>query len=128
MRGHRFHAIAALTALFVGALIAAGCGDGDDETTTTTSAGESAQQSVDAAVQSCSDQAQQLGGSAGAALKRACTSVGDTVNQALSSGGEQVQQALSQAEKSCNSAVGQVPAGQAQDELSKLCNTISSAG
>ena len=38
----RFHAVAALTALFVCALIAAGCGDDDDETTTTTSAGESA--------------------------------------------------------------------------------------
>ena len=65
MGGHRFYAIAALTALFVCALIAAGCGDDDDETTTTTSAGENAQQTVDAAVTSCTDEAQQLGGAAG---------------------------------------------------------------
>ena len=45
-----FYAIAALTALFVCALIAAGCGDDDDETTTTTSVGENAQQTVDEAV------------------------------------------------------------------------------
>jgi len=123
--GHRFSAITALTALFVCALIAAGCGD-DDETTTTTSAGESAQQSIDAAVQSCSDQAQQLGGSAGTAVETACTSVGETAKQALSAGGEQVQQALSQAESSCKSAVGQLPSGQAQDALSNLCDAIAS--
>ncbi len=126
MRGHRFHAIAGLTALFVCALIAAGCGD-DDETTTTTSAGGSAQQTVDTAVKSCSDEADQLGGAAGTALKSACTSVGNTAEQALSSGGEQVKQALSQAESSCKSAVGQLPSGQAQDALSKLCNAIASA-
>ena len=123
----RFHAVAALTALFVCALIAAGCGDDDDETTTTTSAGESAQQSVDAAVKSCSDEAQQLGGAAGTALGSACTSVGNTAKQALSSGGEQAQQALSKAESSCKSAVGQLPSGQAQDALSKLCDAIASA-
>ena len=126
MEGHRFSAITALTALFVCALIAAGCGD-DDETTTTPSAGESAQQSIDAAVQSCSDQAQQLGGSVGTALESACTSVGDAAKQALSSSGEQVQQALSQAETSCKSAVGQIPAGQAQDALSQLCDAVAGA-
>ena len=61
MGGHRSHAIAALTALLAWALIAAGCG-GDDETTTTTSTGESAEQSVDAAINSCNDEAQQLSG------------------------------------------------------------------
>jgi hypothetical protein len=128
MRGHRFHAIAALTALFVCALIAAGCGDDDDETTTTTSAGESAQQSVDAAVQSCTDQAQQLGGAAGTALEGACTAVGTEADQAISAGGENVEQALSKAEKSCKSALGQLPSGQAQDTLSTLCDAVSSAG
>jgi hypothetical protein len=127
MRGHRFRAIAALTALFVCALIAAGCGD-DEETTTTTSPGESAQQSVDAAVTSCTDEAQQLGGAAGTALEGACTAVGTEANQAISAGGENVQQALSKAERSCKSAVGQLPSGQAQDALSNLCNAISSAG
>ena len=59
MRAHRFHAIATLTALFVCALVAAGCGD--DETTTT-SVGENAQQTLGQAVDSCTDKAQQLGG------------------------------------------------------------------
>ena len=54
-------------ALFVCALIAAGCGGDDDETTTTTSAGTAAKQKVDAAVTSCSDEAQQLGGTEGTA-------------------------------------------------------------
>lgn len=114
-------------ALFVCALIAAGCGGDDDETTTTTSPEASAEQRVDAAVKSCSDEAQQLGGTAGTALEGACTSVGDTAKQALSTGGEDVKQALSKAERSCKSAVGQLPSGQAQDTLSKLCNAIASA-
>ena len=71
----RFYAMATLAALFVCALIAAGCGD--DETTTTSSVGENAQQTVDEAVTSCTDEAQQLGGAAGTALEGACTSVGD---------------------------------------------------
>ena len=128
MRGHRFHAIAALTALFVCALIAAGCGDDDDETTTTTSVGENAQQTVDEAVTSCTDEAQQLGGAAGTALEGACTAVGTEANQAISAGGENVEQALSKAEKSCKSALGQLPSGQAQDALSSLCDAVSSAG
>jgi hypothetical protein len=128
MRSHRFHVSLGLTALFVCALIAAGCGgDDDDETTTTTSPSAAAEEKVDAAVQSCSDEAQQLGGTAGTALGSACTSVGDTANEALSTGGGDVKQALSQAENSCKSAVDQVPSGQAQDALSKLCDAISSA-
>jgi hypothetical protein len=129
MRGHHWHAIAGLTVLFACALIAAGCG-GDDETTTatTTSAGGDAAQSIDAAVKSCSDEAQQLGGAAGTALGSACTSVGNTAKQAASKGGSEAKQALSQAESSCKSAVGNLPSGQAQDALSKLCDAISSAG
>ncbi len=128
MRGHRSYAVAGLTALVACALVAAGCGD--DETTTTTtssSAAATAEEKVDAAVKSCSDQAQQLGGAAGTALGSACTSVGNTVKQALSSGGEDVKQALSQAASSCRSAVGQLPSGEAQDALSKLCDAVASA-
>ena len=127
MPRHRFHAIAALMALFVCALIAAGCGGDDDETTTTTSPEASAEQRVDAAVKSCSDEAQQLGGAAGTALGSACTSVGTSVKQALSSGGENVKQALSSAASSCRSAVQQLPSGQAQDALTKLCDSVASA-
>ena len=132
MRGARFFATAVIATLLVCALAMAGCGDDDDGTTTTTStstsADASAQKKIDTAVKSCSDQAQQLGGSAGTALASACTSVGDTAKQALSSGGEQVTQALSQAAKSCESAVGQLPSGQAQAALSSLCDAIKSAG
>ena len=129
MRGHRWYAVAGLTALVACALVAAGCGDEDETTTTTTSssAAATAEEKVDAAVKSCSDQAQQLGGAAGTALGSACTSVGNTVKQALSSGGEDVKQALSQAASSCRSAVGQLPSGEAQDALSKLCDAVASA-
>ena len=126
MRGHRFYAIPLLT-LLASALFAAGCGDDDDETTTTTSAAENAEQTVDTAVSSCTDQAKQLGGAAGTALEGACTSVGDTAKKALSSGSENVKQALSQAESSCKSAVGQLPSGEAQDALTTLCDSIASA-
>ena len=133
MRGARFLATAVIATLLVGALAMAGCGDDDDGTTTTTtststSSAASAEKKIDTAVQSCSDQAQQLGGAAGTALASACTSVGDTTKQALSTGGEQVTQALSQAARSCESAVGQLPSGQAQDALSSLCDAIKSAG
>ena len=121
----RFYGMATLAALFVCALIAAGCGD--DETTTTSSVGENAQQTVDTAVTSCTDEAQQLGGAAGTALEGACTAVGDSATQAISAGGENVEQALSDAEKTCRSSVGQLPAGQAQDALTQLCDAISSA-
>jgi hypothetical protein len=126
MRGHRSQIIGGLLTLFACALVAAGCGD-DDDTTTTTSAEGGAESTIDAAVHSCSDEAQQLGGAAGTALGSACTSVGNAAKQALSSGGADVKQALSQAESSCKSAVGQLPSGQAQDALSKLCDAISSA-
>jgi hypothetical protein len=43
-------------------VIAAGCGGDDETTTTTTSVEAGAKQKVDAAVKSCSDEAQQLGG------------------------------------------------------------------
>ena len=124
MPGLRF---AAIPALVVCALLAFGCGDDDDDSATTTSAAESAEQSVDSAVQSCSDKAQDLGGGAGTALETACTSVGDTAKKALSSGSEDVKQALSQAESSCKSAVAQLPSGEAQAALTDLCKAISSS-
>ena len=130
MRRDRLFAIAAIT-LLVCALSIAGCGGDDDETTTattSTSAGASAQEKIDTAVQSCSDQAQQLSGAAGTALASACTSVGDTAKQALSTGGDDVDQALSQAASSCESEVDKLPAGEAQDALSSLCDAIKSAG
>lgn len=129
MQKHRWYARAGLTALFVCALVAAGCGGGNDTTTTTsTGANPNAQQRVDAAIKSCNDQAQQLGGSAGTALDNACTFVGAGAKQALASGSENVKQALSKLAKNCRSAVGQLPKGQAQDAFSKLCDAIASAG
>jgi hypothetical protein len=121
MRRDRLFAIAAIATLLVCALVIAGCGD--ETTTTTTSA---SQEEIDTAVQSCSDEAQQLGGSAGTALATACTTYGDAAKQALNTGGEQVDQALSEAASSCESAVGQLPA-EAQDALSSLCDAIKSA-
>ena len=126
MRGHRSHATAALTALVVCALLASGCG-GDDETTTSPSALENEQQSIDAAIKSCKDEAQQLGGAAGTALEGACTSVGNSANQVLNTGGEAVEQALSDAAGSCKNQVGQLPSGQAQDALSNLCDAMATA-
>jgi hypothetical protein len=82
---------------------------------------------IDTAVQSCSDEAEQLGGAAGTALATACTTSGDAAKQALSTGGEEGEQALSQAASSCESAVGALPA-EAQDALSSLCDAIKSAG
>ena len=127
MGGHRSYAIAALTTLFACALIAAGCG-GDDETTTSTSALESEQQSIDAAITSCKEEAQQLSGAAGTALESACTSVGNSAKQVLNTGGEDVEQALSDAAGSCKNQVGQLPSGQAQDALSNLCDAMATAG
>lgn len=132
MQKHRWYARAGLTALFVCALVAAGCGGGNDTTTTTSTATtaqqRNAQQRIDEAIKSCSDQAQQLGGSAGTALDNACTFVGAGAKQALASGSENVKQALSKLAKNCRSAVGQLPKGQAQDTFSKLCDAIASAG
>src|SRR5512132_4114322 len=121
MQEHRWYAPAGLTALFVCALVAAGCGGGSDTTTTTsTGANANAQQRIDTAVKSCSDQAQKLGGSAGTALDGACTYVGTGAKQALASGGENVKQALSKLAKNCRSAVGQLPQRQAQDAFLQL--------
>ena len=50
-------------------------------------------------------------------LKATCESVGDTAKKALESGSEDVKQALSQASTSCESAVKQLPSGDAQDAL-----------
>jgi acetyl-CoA acetyltransferase len=122
----RSRAVVGLMALLACGLIAAGCGD-DDETTTTTPVADNAQQEVDSAVQSCVDQAGELGATAAAALEAACTTTGDTVNAALSSGGEDVQQALADAESSCKSAISDLPPGEAQDAFSALCDAIASA-
>lgn len=123
MRGYRSYATAALV---VCALLAVGCGD-NDETTSTTSALKGEQQSVDAAIKSCKDDAQQLGGASGTALESACTSVGNSANQVLNTGGEDVEQALSDATESCKNDVGQLPSGQAQDALSQLCDAMATA-
>ena len=126
MRSRRL-AIVGIAALCACALIAAGCGDDETTSSTSTSAGDGAKQTVDAAVKSCSDEAQQLGGVAGTALAGACSSVGTAANQALSAAGANAQQALSQAASSCRSAVGQLPNGQAQDALKQLCDAIAGA-
>ena len=47
--------------------------------------------------------------------------------QAISEGGENAQQALAEAEKTCKSSVSQLPAGQAQAALTRLCDAISAA-
>ena len=122
MQGPRWQAIAGIAAILVCGLIAAGCGDDDETTTTTSSGGSDAEQAIDSAISSCT------GGAAGTALDSACKSVGNTAKHALSEGGEQAQQALASAAKSCRSTVGQLPSGQAQDALGKLCDAIASAG
>jgi hypothetical protein len=123
---NRSRAVAGLIVLLSCGLIAAGCGD-DDETTTSTPVADDAQQEVDSAVQSCVDEAGDLGATAGAALEAACTTTGDTVITALNSGGEDAQQALADAESSCKSTISDLPPGDAQDALSALCDAISSA-
>ena len=102
--------------------------DVDDHIHRSTPVQDSATQSVDAAVKSCSDQAQQLGGVTGTALDGACTSVGAAATQAAAAGGEQARQALTQAANSCKSSVAQVPKGKAQDVLTELCDAIAAAG
>jgi hypothetical protein len=106
-------------------LIAAGCGDDDSTSSDTTSGGSSAEQSIDSAVASCKSTAQDLNQAVGAGLEAACTSVGDSAKKALQEGGEQAQQALSQAEDSCKQSVAQVPKGQAQEALNRLCEAIA---
>lgn len=128
MNGNR-RTIVPLAAILACALIAAGCGDGDETTSTgtTTGGGTGAEQAIDSAIASCKDTAGQLGGVAGTALEGACTSVGQSAKQAASSGSEQVQQALSSAADSCRSTVNQLPSGQAQKALGKLCDAIAGA-
>ncbi len=117
-----------LVALCACALIAAGCGGGGNDTTAASgSTGSSATQRVDAAVKSCNQKAQQLGGSASTTLSGACKLVGASADEALKSGSANAKQALSQATSSCRAAVAQIPSGQAQDALSKLCDAIAAA-
>jgi hypothetical protein len=131
MRGKSRYAITALVAIMGFALIAAGCGGGDDttaETTAeTTSASAGAQQRVDEAVQSCNQEAEQLGGTAAVTLQGACKLVGTSAQQALKQGGAKAQQALSQAASSCRTAVGQLPSTEAQDALKNVCDAIAGA-
>ena len=129
MRGHNLRLIAVpLGILAACALIAAGCGDDDDESTTsTTTTGTvegSAQESVDAAVKSCTDAAQELGEAARSGLEAACTTVGDNAEQALSSAGDQTDEALAQAADDCRTTVSQLPEGEAQAALTDLCGAI----
>jgi hypothetical protein len=126
--------ILALTAICALGFGAVGCGDDDSTTassTTSTSGdttlGENAPASVDEAVASCNDEAQQLGGAAGTALSGACTAVGDSAKQAISAGGEDAAQALSKAAESCKENVAQLPSGQAQDVLTQLCEAVGAA-
>jgi hypothetical protein len=119
---------AGLTVLFICPLMAAGCGGGGGSSTTTpTSTGGNAQQSVDAAIKSCSDQAQQLSGFPKTALASACTAIGHAAKKAVSKSSKTRKQALSNAALSCRDAVKQLPAGQARAGLSKLCDAIASA-
>jgi hypothetical protein len=125
---------ATLTALVV-ALAIGGCGGGDDTTaastsTTTSSAATTTtgNEKIDAALASCTDKADQIGGSAGTNLKDACGFVAAAANQILSSAGENASEAISGVADNCRSAVGQLPSGQAQDALSQFCDAIASAG
>jgi hypothetical protein len=126
MRGHRWYAIGGLVALSACALIATGCGGGgDDSTKTTTSPAASAQQTVDSAVKSCTNEAEQIGGTAGTKLEGVCVYIGTGAKGALSSAN--AKQALSELASGCRGAIGQLPSGQAQDAVSKLCDAVASA-
>ena len=125
-RASRFYGMATLAALFVCALIAAGCGD-EDETTTTISVGENAQQTVDEAAASCTDAAQQLVDTVGTKLEGACTYLAGAAKQVLSNASENVSQGFSGVARSCRNAVGQLPSGQAQDALSQFCDAVAGA-
>jgi hypothetical protein len=121
------HRVPSIIAVFLG-LVVVGCGGGGgNSTTTTTSTGGNAQQSVDAAIKSCIDQAHQLGGAQGAGLTQGCTALGHAAKKAVSKVGKQRKRALSNATLACRSGVKQLPAGQARDTLSKLCDAIASA-
>jgi hypothetical protein len=128
----RLFSIAGLAALAACALIVVGCGDDDDDSTsstasTSTSAEAGAEQNIDSAVQSCTDAASGLGQAGAAGLTAACTTAGENAKQALSSGSADANQALSGAATSCTTKVSALPAGQAQDELTKVCDAIAGA-
>ena len=114
---------AGLAALLTVGLIAAGCG-GDDSTTSSSSA----KQTVDSAVSTCTDSAQDIGGSAGTAVEGACKAAGSSFQSDLDAAGGDVDKAVSKASKSCNQAAGKLPSGDAQDTVSSLCDAIDSAG
>jgi hypothetical protein len=128
MRGQNLRLIVVpLGILAACVLIAAGCGDDASTSSTATTTGTvegSAQESVDAAVTSCTDAAQDLGEAARSGLEAACTTVGDNAAQALSSAGDQTDEALAQAADQCRTAVSQLPAGEAQAALTDLCGAI----
>ena len=116
---------AVLTALLVVVSIG-GCGGDDDTTTGSTSTAESGK--IDSALASCTDAAQQIGGTAGTKLDSTCTYIGSVAKQVLSGASENVSQGLSGLAKNCRSAAGQLPSAQAQDALSQFCDAIASAG
>lgn len=122
-------------------LIAAGCGDDEEGGSSDAPATEessdqgssdggssegSATDRVNAAVENCKAKAQELGGTAGAALDAGCTTFGTTVTQALAQGGEQVEGAIAASAQQCTAAVQQLPAGEARDALTELCDAIAS--
>lgn len=115
-----------LTALLV-VLSIGGCGGGDDTTAASTST-TAESSSIDSALASCNDAAQQIGGTAGTKLQGACAYIDSAAKQILSGASENVSQGLSGLAKNCRSAVGQLPSGQAQDALSEFCDAIASTG
>ncbi len=128
MRSHRWYTRTGFVAFFVFAVVAAGCGGGGSDTTaSTTSPAANGQQRIDSAVQSCNQEAQQLGGTTASTLQGACKLVGASAKQALNEAGANAKQALSQATSSCRAAVSQIPSSQAKDALSNLCDAIAAA-
>jgi hypothetical protein len=118
--------VGALAVTLTLVLGAGACGGDDDDTTTTS--GQSAEQRIDSAVQSCTDSAQNLGGATGSALQTACQQVGQAAKQDLSSAGADVRKTLSEQAATCRKAVNRLPSGDAQNALSGLCDAIKSAG
>jgi hypothetical protein len=116
-------------AVIVGLTLALGAGAcGDDDTTTTTTSEQSVDERIDSAVQSCTDSAQDLGGTTGSALLTACVQVGQATKNVLNSAGADVREALSEAAAQCQKSVNTLPSGDAQNALSSLCDAIASAG
>lgn len=105
-------------------LIAAGCGD-DNGGGSGGSSDQSSVQRIDEAVKACTDKAQDIGGTPGAALEAGCTTFGDGVKAALNQGGDAVDEGLARSADACTAAVGQLPSGKAQDALQELCDAIA---